>query len=346
MNIPTNPDSINLKDLHKEISLRLGKLDFGGLHPGFHPFRFALYDGNTVCFGDSEIPWDKRFIGNSAIDCVGELIAIWDARSASADMDKMAANLAHEMLHAYQRERKDTVWPDEMDGAFYPRDFDNFRLRALENQALAGLVEKFDGAGWADFKALRAHRLRLYPAGVNYEIKAEGIEGSAAFVEMEALKQLSPELYHVELENTLRRLRAPANVFDARKISYDTGAVLRLVLRGAGVSMPDWEKEKPAGAETAGADISDLRGEFENYFNEIDKKVKDALSGAGKLDITGKKLFGFDPYNMRSSGNYLYHPHFIAVAAEGEEPEFIMGTFVTKMAARSRTIEEAWKAAR
>lgn len=334
-----------IKDFHSEISHRISKLDFGRLYPGFHSFRFALYDEKTVCLGETEIPWDSRFVGNTAIDYENEIIAIWSMKCPCADMDIFASLLVHEMLHAYQRESKNTVYPDDYVGIFYPRDLNNFTLRFRENQFLASLVDKFDAATWADFKAIRAYRLQNYPEAVDYEIKTESIEGSAQFVELGALKQLSPDSYRKRLNKIQSGLRSPAKIFDARLLSYDTGSIIRMLTTDNNQAQPDWEQEKP-GANITPQEVPGLRDEFSKYFGAIDKKVQDLLAGGEKLDLSGKTLSFFDPYNARSSGNYLYHPNFIGVSTDGEKPDLLTGTFITKMAPQSRkTIEEAWQAA-
>lgn len=331
-----------MKKTHLEISSRIGKLDFGRLYPGFHPFRFALYNDKRVCFGATEIPWDSRFVANTAIDYNNEIIAIWDMKCACTDLDYFASLLVHEMLHAYQHE-SGIVFPDDLVGIFYPRNLDNFTLRFRENQLLADLAEKFDATAWKDFKAIRAYRRQDYQEAVDYEIKTESIEGSAQFVELSALKQLSPDLYRKRLDRILLGLRSTENIFDARLLSYDTGSLLRMVMADNGLDQPDWAQETPYTAIPS-QEVPGIREAFDKYFSAIDKKVQELLSKAEKLDISGRKLTGFDPYNVRSSGDYLYHPNFIGVATDGEKPDFFTGTFVTKMAPRSRTIEEAWRA--
>lgn len=336
-----------MKSIHYEISLRLKKLDFNSIYPGFHPFRFAIYDDKKVCFAESEIPWDSRFTGNTAIDYNSETIAIWNMKCAVSDMDVQTSKLVHEMFHAYQRERKDTCYPDELGGAFYPRHLANFKLHYLENQCLAGLAEKFDVAAWSDFKAKRAYRLRHYREAVDYEIKAEEIEGSARFAELGALKRLSPGLYQKELGAIVTALRSPAKIFDARLLSYDTGCLIRIILADNVLGPPDWGKEQAtAQDDTEAADVPGLDTEFDRYFGEIDKKVKDILASGEKLDISsGKELLLFDPYNVRSSGDCLYHPYIVGIGTDKKNPELFTGTYVTKMKGHTRAIEEVWRAA-
>lgn len=335
-----------MKSIHHEISLRVERLYFNSIHPGFHPFRFAIYDDTKVCFGESEIPWDSRFVGNTAIDYNGEIIAIWNMKCAISDMNVLTSKLVHEMLHAYQQERKDTRFPDEMDGAFYPRDLNNFRLRYVENQFLIGLTEKFDATAWSDFKAKRAYRLRHYQEAVNYEIKAEEIEGGAKFAELGALKRLSPGLYQKELDAIVTALRSPAKIFDARLLSYDTGCLIRIISADNGLEPANWGTEKPAALnDTEATDVPGLDAEFDRYFGEIDKKVKDILAGGENLDTSEKSLLLFDPYNVRSSGDYLYHPNIVGIGTDKKHMELLMGTYVTKMKGRTRAIKEIWRAA-
>lgn len=331
-----------MKKAHLEISRRIGTLDFGRLYPGFHPFRFALYNDKKVCFGETEIPWDSRFVGNTAIDYNNEIIAIWDMKCACTDMDFFASLLVHEMLHAYQRE-SGTVFPDDLGGIFYPRDLHNFTLRFQENQLLACLAEKFDATAWANLKAIRVYRRQHHQEAVDYEIETENIEGSAQFVELSALKQLSPDLYRKRLARVLTGLRSPENIFDARLISYDTGSLIHMVIVDNNLDQPVWAEEKPRTAITA-PEVRGIRAGSDKYFGAIDSKVQELLSKGEKLNISGKKLTSFDPYNVRSSGNYLYHPNFIGVTTDGEEPEFFAGTFITKMVSHGKTIEEAWRA--
>jgi len=79
-----------------------------------------------------------------------------------------------------------------------------------------------------------------------------------------------------------------------------------MVLSDNNLDHPDWGQEKPAVAgDMTIEEVPDLREEFSKYFGAIDKKVEEILSCGEKLNISGKMLNLFDPYNIRSSGKQL-----------------------------------------
>ena len=157
---------------------------------------------------------------------------------------------------------------------------------------------------------------------------------------------MSPDLYRKRLHRVLASLRSPARIFDARLLSYDTGSIISMLLSDNNLDQPDWGQEKPAVAgDMTIEEVPGLGEEFSKSFGALDKKVEERLSCGEKLNISGKVLNLNDPSNMRSSGNYLYHPNFIGVGIDGQNPEFFTGTYLTKMVSRTNTIEEVWRAA-
>ena len=339
-----NTEANKLKTAHLEISRRISGLDFNGIWPGFHIFPFALYDDKTVCFGDSEIPWDSGFIGNTSIKYNGAWTAIWKFTDPARDIDSLAACIVHEMFHAWQDETGGLPMADMMVGAFYPRDLRNFELRHAENLALAALHGNFETGRWGEFKALRSRRRAEYPEAVEFDVKTENQEGSATYAELRTLKYLNPGIYLRQLEKRLASLRSPEKVFDARLISYTSGAVLHHLRLEHSLAPADCAGA-PGLSATALPAIPALGVEHGNYFGAIDRLVVEKLAGAEKLKLQDAELTGFDPYNVRASGEYLYHPHFIAVS-RGEKPaEFMMGPHITKMRARTRQIAEVWRPA-
>lgn len=334
-----------MKSIHHEISLRLGKLDFNNIYPGLHPFRFALYNDERVCFGDTEIPRDDRFTGNTAIQFEGQWTAIWKLSGPPADLDRLTAKIVHEMFHAYQGEAGFPQSRDEVVGAFYPRERRNFELKYREDLLLAELTERFVLSKWNEFIALRARRFGLYPEAAENDLYWEEQEGLAVYAEWQALKDLNPELYRKALAGAVSNISSPEKVFDVRLLSYTLGALIQTLLAAQGLDRPALKQQSHAGETPAAAAIPDLGKEFEEYFSKIDKAIREVLEKGEKLDLAGKNLQLFDPYNLRASGEYLYHPHFIGVETPGKGTEFLSGIYVTKMAGRTRAIEEAWRAA-
>jgi hypothetical protein len=332
-----------MRKIQNEISQRLKKVNFNGIFPDFHPFRFALYDNERVYFADSIIPKDDRFIGNTAIQYNQEWIAIWNIAEPNCDLDFLTACIVHEMFHAYQNEIHEKRFPNEMRGCFYPRNLENFNQKYRENLLLAALIHKFDKVVWQNFINLRKKRLKFYPLDVDYEIKVEIIEGMAVYVELEALKMINPLHYKSKLNSCISNLENPDLIFDIRRISYDTGSIIQSIIRNNQLDQIDWSK----GTEVPSSEIPsvtvDLTDSFEKYYDKIDKGINNALLQAEKMKISGMTLLGFDPYNVRSSGQYLYHPHFIKYGPNEQDGHFLMGTYITKMKAHTRIIEEAYR---
>ena len=333
---------LDLKEAHAEVSRRLNRVDFGALLPGFRRCRFVLYDDSRVCLGEDCLPVDARFLGNTAIEYEGRQIAIWRLSGTPENYDILAAALAHEMCHAFQVETG-AAFPDEMLGIFYPRDLVNFTGKHKENLLLAELLTEYDPGKWDKLLSLRAARLKAAPAAVGYEIKAEGIEGQAKFVELSALKRLSSEGYGAVLDKTIRNLRDPRAVFNARLCCYDSGAALLAVAAANGLPAPDWADEERKARQTELMSGPDLSAEYREYFSAVDALVNGALAKAEKMEPCGGMLFGFDPYNVRASGNNLYHPSFIMCGEKNAKPACFMGSYVTIMKGPTRQIEAVYK---
>ncbi len=329
---------MTLEEAHSLVSQRLDGLDFGALLPGFHRFRFALYDDVRVCLGDTVLPWDNRFLGNTAMEYEGGHIAIWKLVPAEPEPDRLAANIVHEMCHAYQLETN-AEFADEMAGVFYPRDIDNFSARHEENLLLAGLAEGFTPEAWDRLRGLRAARGEELPQAVGFEFKTEAIEGVALYVELAALKKFSPRLHSKKLAASLAALRDPSLVFDVRLSCYHSGAVARAVATANGLPQALSERAGKGAPARPRPQGQALEAAYREYFGKVDKLIADAMAGAEVLPGGARWLAGFDPFNVRSSGNLLYHPDFIMCKDAGGETRTHMGRFVTAMKGHTREIE-------
>lgn len=97
----------DLVSLYHDIEARLDALDFGALWQGFTRSDFALYTDERACLNGALTDKDARFFGNAAIKRDGGRIAIWHIERGCAvcddeAKDALAANIVHEMFHAYQ----------------------------------------------------------------------------------------------------------------------------------------------------------------------------------------------------------------------------------------------------
>ena len=164
----------------------------------------------------------------------------------------------------------------------------------------------------------------------------------ATYAELEALKAIAPGLYREKLERSLSNLLARDKVFDVRLVCYSAGALLQTIIRGNGLEQVAWAEAAAADAAALPAD-PDLEPAFQKYYGEIDKRVQDALARSEKVELAGMTLLAFDPYNVRRSGQYLYHPNFIGYGPSEQDCRFLMGGCITKMKGSTRAIEEAYR---
>ena len=111
-----------MRQLYRAVSEALDRVDFASLFPGFRRYPFALYDEDAVTLAASETPYDRRFLGNTAIEFEGGFLAIWKVEKPREENTvSLAASLVHEMFHAFQRERGEARFPNDLIGLDYPR---------------------------------------------------------------------------------------------------------------------------------------------------------------------------------------------------------------------------------
>lgn len=167
-----------VKDLQREITTeRLNRY-----WPGFHVLPFALYDARTVYLANHPNPpadfkfvdgvhigpGRSEFIANTSIEFAGERIGIWnlDYFDPFIPPEEVYAKIIHEMFHAYQ-ERTELL-----KAAFAPDPAER-----------RGAVSRF--------VAYREKRKQYTGDSLNYELGLETYEGTAAYVEYQALRDRS-----------------------------------------------------------------------------------------------------------------------------------------------------------
>ena len=120
-----------MKELYAKIKNHLNHVVFEDIWPGFSMYDFALYDE------------DNEF--------EGRFIAIWKVYKPTDEIPEiLAANLVHEMFHAFQKQEKDNRYPNDLIMLDYPENLENYICKYSENLLL---VEAFVAADIHDKKA-------------------------------------------------------------------------------------------------------------------------------------------------------------------------------------------------
>jgi hypothetical protein len=220
-----------LDELYYEVNKYIKMLDFNELWNGFKPFKFALYNDNECFFDGHYIEKTNDFIANTSINYKNEIIAIWNVME-EVNPIILTSKIIHEMYHGYQMLNNESRFPNELDALYnYKYNDNNLSIKLIENKLIAELVSKFDIDKYRYLLSLRKYRFNNYNYEYVYESKIEQIEGSACYVELNVLKQLSNELYLNKLNSMKKRVVNPNNLLPIRIISYDIGALLLTILK-------------------------------------------------------------------------------------------------------------------
>ena len=174
-----------MKTLYERVNRQLERIDFEALWPGFHPFPFALYDGTHAVLDGRLMDCPEDFHGNTAVSFQGRLTAIWNVRpDLPGDDIGLASKLVHEMFHAFQMERNEKRFPNDLLLAAAELTPEYLALKAEECRCLT------EPDGLLRFQALREMRRAVNGGCIQEEFLTETIEGMAQYIELCALEQL------------------------------------------------------------------------------------------------------------------------------------------------------------
>ncbi|MFP4177443.1 MAG: hypothetical protein ACLFTZ_01630 [Acholeplasmataceae bacterium] len=315
---------------YEAVEKRLRGIAFDRLWPGFHAYRFALYDDRKVYLSDRVIPVDERFKGNTAIAFEGQPLAIWNvATSPIRDADLFASKLVHEMFHAHQMQEGETRFPDEFEALRLTYGADQLTHRFAEDQQLIAYLENKDEKALDRLIGLRKSRRERYPRHLAYEERIEVVEGMAHYVEMLALKQLDRRLYERRLKEAIARLKARKSLVGMRARCYDSGALILLCfenrIRASHGPLGREERtllEIVDQGQTAvehhafDAGIVKVLSERMRERERIIDRMKNEASYTREGSF---RIIGFDPLNSWVFRGMLYCEHFLMVEdAKGE----------------------------
>lgn len=299
-----------MRSLYEKIESLLENVPFEEICPGFGRCEFGIYDSVHVWLSQGVIPWDNRFMGNTAIDFEGEYIAIFYVEDPQqADAELLAADLVHEMFHAYQMRSGESRYPDDFKLLSYPQNAENHRLRFTENQLLAEAYSETGerrGALLAAFRALRRQRAKGLGDYLEQELMAEHIEGRAEYAGCRALRAINPHKFEEKMGRYLKVLRAPDQAFlDIRRTAYITGAVY-------GLACVDSAEEDP------------LQVELEKYRQRRAGQIEEFLS-QNPVEKKGEyRICGYDPMNMIEYHRRILCTHFV-ILQKGQDRLFLNG---------------------
>ncbi|MDO4317992.1 MAG: hypothetical protein Q4C48_07240 [Lachnospiraceae bacterium] len=319
---------MNLQEVAARVEEILSALDFNALFEGFHPYRFALYDSREICLDGRRMPYREEFRGNTSIEFEGEFIAIWDYGSDPLeDRELLAYLLVHEMFHCHQNAKHEARWPSDLALLKDPGDVENFTVKYNENLFLADCYERCDMEALKKFTALRDRRSAQYPAAAEQEQKAETIEGMAEYIGLKALRAIAPEKFASAVEQDLKLLRGEsALLFDARKLSYYTGALFFLCLEQLGAEVRNdfsdgrtaYAQNRIAGAAPAPEprQFAFIEREYERQMREKEKRIAEHIARSSYTPCEAW-ICGYDPMNMFRVEDRLYCSHFVCLNENG-----------------------------
>lgn len=353
---------MDLLRTYAETKALLDTLDLGTLYPGFHPYPFALYTEREVCRGGEVRPNGGGLVGNTAVFLHGEPTAIWDVElDPPADAERFAAGIVHEMFHCHQFACGESRFPSDLTMLAHPGTAESFVLRHRENTCLAQAFLTGDGEQLRRFAALRAQGYRADPAAAEQLQRVETIEGMAEYIELCALRRLSPEKYRQDAARYAEVLcTADERLFDTRRTAYHSGALFCLCLEMLGrpvkndmadgrtlyaQNAEDPADETPADTADPATDpvtdpstdpVTDPVGDadivrrHDALFREREAQIERFVSAARYVPGQAR-ICGYDPMALFRVGDRLYSGHYLRLSEDGRETD-ITGPAVLVMA--------------
>lgn len=357
-----------------ELKNSFDEIDYGFIWPEFQRMPYAIYDEEYFYTTESQLSSfeleevgegiyrgkiDERFLGNTAIVVDGKPIAIWDASTiGKAENNKLTATIVHEMFHAYQHNRNESRFPNELQGIQYPMMLENLYLRYIERELLLhACIEEDDETkrhSFYTFLQLRKKREQLIGEYIDYEKAIETVEGTAVYVEFQTYLQLQNEKVSVEEymnnfnEINLRNLKI-------RFSSYYQGLLLALIadsflennwkvdFMNSPLMLCNFIEAKLANEfkeKQVQVNIEYLKDEYKEEREQIrvelvkweaqkDKVFENFERNSKKQSIKKPfKITGFDPMNVVKKDNRVIHQNFLKIDT-GQGDEVLSGPVLT-----------------
>ena len=325
---------MNLEKAYHEIYQLITKVDFSKLWNNFQPIPFAIYNEKECFFAGKYIEKTEAFIANTAIEYQEEIIAIWKLEE-EGNYEILTSKLIHEMFHGFQMMNKESRFPNEMDAICTYRYSDhNLSLKLEENKLIVNLINHFQLKDFTKLLGIRQYRHQNFPYEFNYEAKIEQIEGTANYIELQALKQLSETLYLKKRNQMLDKIIQSANLIPIRVISYDIGALLILLAKENGFDLYQDFSDKTiaermiATVEPIGINCNESMQESIDLYFQKAKEVIDQAIVDNDIVLAGNyNILGINVYNAVYLAPYIISTCFFMVG-DKNNPTIEYGDFV------------------
>ena len=339
-----------MRDLYDKVNGQIDKIDFNAIWSGFSRHPFALYDKNNVYLQNETIPYDNRFIGNTSIEYGGGYIAIWFVdEPAAEDPELLAADIVHEMFHAFQRSNNEERFPNDLLMLDYPENEENYAVKHSENLLLVKAYITHDiqekKKFIEQFISARKYRESLIGDIIMQEYLSETIEGMAEYVGCMALKQISTHKYEARIQNFIDNLSTlDGRFFDIRRMLYYSGAMFCIQLAEAKIDFfhAVGSTEQPlfniVGRDSAAVkpdimvDTELIAKHIQTNISEKEAKFKEFLFSYREEVMFDGFICGYDPMNMIKLDDKILCSHFVMIQNEKNDgPEFIQGPVLVNM---------------
>lgn len=322
-----------LELVYDEINKRMDKIDFSTLFPKFHKFNFSVYDNDFFVLNGMKEPILDVFIGNTAIEFRGNYIAIWNLayEDEEIDFDILTSNIIHEMFHCFQKEQKESRFPDDLILLDYPDNLENYGLKMLENKILIESLDEKEKM--FDFISIRKQRETIIGKAIEQEYKVETIEGLAEYIGTLALKLLSIDKYQHRIHTYKKILLEKDDIqFSIRRISYYVGTIFYLVMNKHHVILSkNLDDAEPYMRQIKFLENNEQKPKFipfnccellDNYIIMKKNKFSDFLAQSVEEIIFDADIVGYDPMNMMKMDDQILCKHFIMLG-NGDETKMI-----------------------
>lgn len=329
-----------LKHLHQELSHRINQLDFATLWPGFHPYKFAVYQDHHVCLDGTIIDHTDAFLANTAIRYEGDMIAIWRIANEDIDLDVLTSKIIHEMFHAFQMDHGESRFPNEIEALMrYQYDPLNLAQKMKEHQLMRALLKRHDMDMMNELLQSRKRRQMAFPYEYLYEANVEQIEGTAHYVELMVLKALSPSRYQNRIGETIKRITTPESLVPIRMISYDIGAILILLCRDYDISFDAGFASEPIAVmvikdvnmtKAIQTDTKEMASIIVSSQQHTKAIIHDAIQHNDIVLEGCFELAGINIYDAKYDHPYATSTYFLAYVDEGIQ-KVLNGDFVVQL---------------